>query len=348
MKPYTPVPMDVFWLVVRPYCTVWCMLLRSKDRVPSVHPSRTALFFNFSDPAPAAPIKKGTHHFILLPSLHHFFIISSSFSFSLHHCHPTNRTIIRQKGMFWKIGWLLFYKRENMVDITMFSKLIFATESLRMLPIGIYVFCFSVCLIFIFFPTESLRMIPIGIYVFFLSVLFLFFFLRNHCAWFPLESMFFCFSVCSIFIYFSSDIFWIPPIRIPLTTVCLSTVIFYPPLFIMYCLYCRVLHDVKKFDHAFLFCCSFLFTLVSFLSFMNHTAINKESLLLSQWRSRYVMKVVVWYELLFDWSWLLMMCEMNVCILFAVRLFTVQLFSLQLFTWRLYNRPLSIMFPFMY
>ena len=182
---------------------------------------------------------------------------------------------------------------------------------------------FSVCFIFIFFPTESLRMVPIGIYVF-------------------------CFSVCSIFIYFSSDIFWIPPIRIPPTTVCLSTVIFYPPLFIMYCLYCRVLHDVKKFDHAFLFCCSFLFTLVSFLSFMNHTAINKESLLLSQWRSRYVMKVVVWYELLFDWSWLLMMCEMNVCILFAVRLFTVQLFSLQLFTWRLYNRPLSIMFPFMY
>ena len=187
MKPYTPVPMDVFWLVVRPYCTVWCMLLRSKDRVPSVHPLRTALFFNFLDPAPAAPIKKGTHHFILLPSLHHFFIISWSFSFSLHHCHPTNRTIIRQKGMFWKIGWLLFYKRENMVDITMFSKLIFATESLRMLPIGIYVFCFS---------------------------------------------------VCSIFIYFSSGIFWIPPIRIPPTTVCLSTVIFYPPLFIMYCLYC--------------------------------------------------------------------------------------------------------------
>ena len=150
-----------------PYCTVWCMLLRSKDRLPSVHPSRTALFFNFLDPAPAAPIKKGTHHFILLPSLHHFFIISWSFSFSLHHCHPTNRTIIRQKGMFWKIGWLLFYKRENMVDITMFSKLIFATESLRMLPIGIYVFCFSVCSIFIFFPTESLRMIPIGIYVLF-------------------------------------------------------------------------------------------------------------------------------------------------------------------------------------
>ena len=175
MKPYTPVPMDVFWLVVRPYCTVWCMLLRSKDRVPSVHPSRTALFFNFLDPAPAAPIKKGTHHFILLPSLHHFFIISSSFSFSLHHCHPTNRTIIRQKGMFWKIGWLLFYKRENMVDITMFSKLIFATESLRMLPIGIYVFCFSVCSIFIFFPTESLRMIPIGIYVFFCLFYFYFF-----------------------------------------------------------------------------------------------------------------------------------------------------------------------------
>ena len=185
-----------------PYCTVWCMLLRSKDRVPSVHPSRTALFFNFSDPAPAAPIKKGTHHFILLPSLHHFFIISSSFSFSLHHCHPTNRTIIRQKGMFWKIGWLLFYKRENMVDITMFSKLIFATESLRMLPIGIYVFCFSVCSIFIFFPTESLRMIPIGIYVFFLSVRFLFFSLRNHCAWFPLESMFFVFlSVRFLFIF---------------------------------------------------------------------------------------------------------------------------------------------------